>query len=378
MKTIGLKCMCVILVSYISVLTLSSCDKKDSASQEITYIETSKLEYAVDELQNTSKLDFSNAIIDVHNVDKVYSLNLTRPQLNMETLTDEFVKNCGHFINKNINKNDLKYRYTQQDSSESKTIKYNDSPKFNSYFTMLSYYDEETKNDVYFQPYSMYWVATKSSIYEKDIPLGDFGKMTFAENNTSETKNDIEFLTEKMNEINSQYSYFLESEQFSVKPYRYINSNETYYALLRMYYENIPFNTDYFYSIDNDGEVIWSLDTGTFGELVIDKNDEVYRIVSMSNLNAEEREKYTEIISPETACNLVNEIISDDVSFEVTRFELLYNFEQIISDKDETDFYYNSNPHWKITIEKTGIPAYPQMAFMVDAITGNVKTYKIG
>ena len=30
MKSIGLKCMCVILVSYISVLTLSSCKQKNN------------------------------------------------------------------------------------------------------------------------------------------------------------------------------------------------------------------------------------------------------------------------------------------------------------------------------------------------------------
>lgn len=347
-------------------------------NQQVTYEKVSieQLHEYSKEISSVSKLKFDNAIIKIPDVKETYSFKLIRPVFDMNELTDEFIKSTEKFFDKKIDTNELKFKYLNG-QEEPIELSVSDLPEYNSNFVMLSRYDNETNDDVYFQPFSLYWCATKYSAYEKDVHLGEFNKLLFFDSNDFKDTSCSEFADNLIKDIQQDYSYFLNSESISISPYRYYQNGDRYYILLQMNYNNIPINTDYFYSISDDGETEFSSDTGTFGELVADKN-QVYRIVGQGNFEIELIDTYTELLSPVDACQLVSNEISDDINFDVTRFELLYNYEQIIDENDKTRFYYECRPYWKIAIENTGIPEYPMLAFMVDAVSGKVKTYKIG
>lgn len=362
--------------SILCMLNLSSCSgEKTNTKAEIEKIQVDKLSESPVDLNITPKLNFDEAIIDIPDVNEMYSLKLTRPILNMQELTDEFTVSTEKFLDREIDKSMLKYRYSNG-KDEPTYLGISDSPEFKLNFNMLSYTDEETYDDIFFLPYGMYWVANKSSVYSKNIHLGEFNILRFYDKNEKKQSEDFEFMENAVDKLKNEYSYFMPSD-FNIKPYRYIDTDDIYYSILRIEYEGVPFNTDFFGHINETVKPLPVSDGGTFCELVIGKDGTIYRIASFSDLNIERQDTYTEIITPATACRLVDKEISDDVSFKVTRFDLLYNYEEIINENDETTLYYQSKPYWKITIEHTGIAEYPMLAFMVDAISGEVKTYKI-
>lgn len=139
-----------VTVSILCMLNLSSCSgEKTNTKAEIEKIQVDKLSESPVELNITPKLNFDEAIIDIPDVNEMYSLKLTRPILNMQELTDEFTASTEKFLDRKIDKSMLKYRYSNG-KDEPTYLGISDSPEFKLNFNMLSYTDEETYDETFF------------------------------------------------------------------------------------------------------------------------------------------------------------------------------------------------------------------------------------
>lgn len=358
-----------------SFFSLCACSNKktepDDAIIEKT-MQISELHKENDNLKSSSKLNFDDALVNIPDTDVAYEMKLTVSMKDNEEYVNQFTEAYEKFTGKELNKDDVLLGFGNGDGTF-QNVKYKDSPGFKGDFFQMSYRsDDEIFESLAMTYFSSILITNYQKISESSIQLGNVQNVIYFGSSKDNDKNALK-LAENANDLLSKnYPYFFESDAFEFKPFHYQKSDNIYYFMYQPIYENIPLNTDFFSAI---GESVSINDTAAFREVVIDTDHNFYRFNNFPDFNVEKTETFTELISPQYACSLVEEEISDDVQFMVSRFDLVYNYCQF-NDDDANPIYWESRPYWKITIDKSGIPNYPMLVFIVDAITGEVKSYQ--
>lgn len=133
MKSIGLKCMCVILVSYISVLTLSSCKQKNNDNL-LKKNSISGISGAVNSIVNYDNLKVDTAF-KMPEIDKLYTFSIYNKIVHNENEDAEvnikakkelctLVKN---YSGKKINEEEIEFEVTHDNTNSYVDFYYNDS-----------------------------------------------------------------------------------------------------------------------------------------------------------------------------------------------------------------------------------------------------------
>lgn len=306
----------------------------------------------------TEKLKFDNAIMNTDSVDECYSLMLTRKEWTKETLTDCYTESFTEFSGQTISEDDLIYDY------------YGDSEgngKIDDSFYML--YSDTGDVSSRYQHFSCYYKSEYNDAGEQISLLGS--QEYFSES----TDKDIYDKAEScINTIENKYTGFLSPEIYDMFPYRYQTGDTGYGFQYGVKYKDIPFDTSFYVSMDADNPSTY---LGTsFAEVFIDSENNIRSFTSYNNWVISETEKYDEIISFDESCKIVEENISEDVIFNVTRADLVY---KLIEANVENTFtmYWNAEPCWKFTIDASGIAEFPRIAFLVNAVTGEFESYQL-
>lgn len=373
------------LSSYVLVFcgffSLCACSSKNEEMAETSIVAIEKtmqineLHKENDNLKSSSKLNFDDTLVSIPDTDVAYKMKLTVSMKDNEEYVNQFTEAYEKFTGKKLNKNDVLLGFDNGDGTFH-NVKYKDSLGFTEDFFQMSYRsDDEIFEGLAMNYHSSILITNYQKITESSIQLGDVRNVTYFGSSDDNDENALE-LAENANDLLSEnYPYFFESDIFEFRPLHYQKSDDVYYFMYQPMYENIPFNTDFFSAIGDNDESVSINDTAAFREVVIDTDYNFYRFANFPDFNVEKTETFTELISPQYACSLVEEEISDDVKFMVSRFDLVYNYSQF-NDNDANPIYWESRPYWKITIDKSGIPNYPMLVFMVDAVTGEVKSYQ--
>lgn len=305
----------------------------------------------------TKKLKFDNAIMNTEVADECYSLKLTRKEWTKETLTDCYTKAFTEFSGQAINKDDLIYDYLGESE---------DNGKIDDSFYML-YNDTEDVTSCY-QHFSCYYKFAYNDAGEEISVLGS--QEYFSES----TDKDIYDKAENcIKTIEDKYTSFLSPETYDMFPYKYQTGDTGYGFQYGVKYKDIPFDSSVYVSMDADNPTYLS---ASFAEVFIDNENNIRSFTSYNNWDVSETEKYDEIISFDDACKIVEENISEDVIFNVTRAELIYKLIEV-NDENTFTMYWNAEPCWKFTIDASGIAEFPRIAFLVNAVTGEFESHQL-
>ena len=306
----------------------------------------------------TEKLKFDNAIMNTDSDDECYSLKLTRKEWTKETLTDCYTEAFTEFSGEAISEDDLIYDYHGESE---------DNGKIDDSFYML--YNDTGDVSSWYQHFSCYYKSVYKDAGEEISLLGS--QEYFSES----TDKDIYDKAENcIKTIEDKYTGFLSPETYDMFPYRYQTGDTGYGFQYGVKYKDIPFDTSFYVSMDADNPSTY---LGTsFAEVFIDSENNIRSFTSYNNWNVNETEKYDEIISFDDACKIVEENISEDVIFNVTRAELVYKLIEV-NDENTFTMYWNAEPCWKFTIDASGIAEFPRIAFLVNAVTGEFESYQL-
>lgn len=309
------------------------------------------------------KLKFDNAIMNTEVVDEYYSLKLTRKEWTKETLTDCYTKAFTEFSGETINTNHLIYDYYGESEGNGKI-----DDSFYMLYSDTENIDTENISSRY-QHYSCYYSAKYNDSGEQISLLEP--QEYFSE---STDKSIYEKAESCINTIEKKYTGFLSPETYDMFPYRYRTGDTGHVFQYGVKYKDIPFDTSVYVSMDIDNPSTYL--GASFAEVFIDSENNIRSFTSYNNWDVSETEKYNEIISFDEACEIVEENISDDVIFNVTRADLVY---KLIEANDENTFtmYWTAEPCWKITIDASGIAEFPRLAFLVNAVTGEFESYQL-
>lgn len=314
--------------------------------------------------KNTSKLKFDNSIINIPETNEVFLLEFKKKNFNKAELTEILNSNIKKFTRYDIEESyNLSFTYLDEN-----LIPYEDNNIFNNERLPDNFYKISLEDKNYSASYS------NISSFFKIISLNT--EMDFNTDNTYFTCDTDKTIEEKANEnisyIENTYQDFFSCTYFEMFPFCYKKQGNSFYFRYGVKYKNIPLDINYYASIN---DVFEPLDlANNFAEIYI-KDNELSYITSYYNWLVEEKERYTEIISFETACNLLDKNISDEVLFDVTRIDFVYR----INEKPQNNIIidWEAKPCYKFTIDNSGIAEFPRLAFLVDAITGEIQTYQI-
>lgn len=307
------------------------------------------------------KLKFDNAIMNTEVADECYSLKLTRKKWTKDSLTDCYTKAFTEFSGQAISKDDLIYDYYGDNEGNGKIddsfyMLYSDTENISSGYQHFSCYYRSEYNDAgeqisLLEPQEYFSESTDKDIYDK------------AEN--------------CINTIEDKYTGFVSPETYDMFPYRYRTGDTGYVFQYGVKYKDIPFDTSVYVSMDADNPSTYL--GASFAEVFIDNENNIHSFTSYNNWDVNETEKYENIISFDEACKIVEENISDDVVFNVTRADMVYKLIEANDENDENNFtlYWTTEPCWKFTIDASGIAAFPRIAFLVNAVTGEFETYQL-
>lgn len=371
---------CIALSSLFPLCACSDNSKENSESSDITMKNTmqiSELHEESNNLKSSSMLNFDDAIIDIPIADTAYEMKLTVKKKDNEEYINNFKETYDKFTGSTLNKDDIMLGFDNGDGTF-RNVKYGESKELTDEFFQASYQsDDGIYDSLAMIHFTSFLITDYKKLSETSISLGNVRKAIYFGSPEDDDENTHNLAENAYNFVNENYPYFFGFDSISFKPFSYQKSDNVYYFVYQPVYENIPFNTDYFSAIGDEDENIQINDTGAFMETVVDTDDNFYRICNFPDFNIEKTKTYSELISPQYACSLVEKEISDDVKFIVSRFDLVYNYSQF-NDDNGNPIYWESRPYWKISIDKSGIPNYPLLAFMVDAVTGEVKSYQKG
>lgn len=370
----------IFTVSLIILTTLFLCncseDIENKSKADITESTASTTpisslndEVADGKIKNTSRLNFDDTIIQIPEVEKMYSLKLTVSRYSMDELIPLFIDCASNFSEKEVNKDDLLFDYLT-DGTQTTTYKYSSDLKVDDNFYKISYTDDVSS--VAYQGISSFFTV---DIGNNDVmdSITQLSEKYFSTENNDEI---IELADYAYNFASDNLGIFLKSDFFEIKPYSYQEEDSEYLIKYNAFYKDVPFNTNYYSTYDENGESKDSGEASNYVSVFVNKDKEITKISSFYHFNVEETGEYTELIPFEKACDIVDKNISDDVTFDVTRVDLLYNMkEEPVADSWIYD--YESTPYWKFTINDTNIPQYPKLAFLVNAVTGELYTYNI-
>ena len=306
----------------------------------------------------TKKLKFDNAIMNTEVADECYSLKLTRKEWTKETLTDCYTKAFTEFSGQAISKDDLIYDYLGESE---------DNGKIDDSFYML-YNDTEDVTSCY-QHFSCYYKFAYNDAGEEISVLGS--QEYFSES----TDKDIYDKAENcIKTIEDKYTSFLSPETYDMFPYKYQTGDTGCFFQYGVKCKDIPFDTSFYVSMNADNQSTYL--GASFAEVFLDSENNIRSFTSYNNWDVNETEKYNKIISFDDACKIVEENISEDVIFNVTRAELVYKLFEV-NDENTFTMYWNAEPCWKFTIDASGIAEFPRIAFLVNAVTGDFESYQL-
>lgn len=356
----------ILTVTIIGIIsTLSGCKKNSVNYNKAEHTEQSIKPDSISSINNTiefpdeSKLNFDNAIIGVTEINDVYSLKLERMTWNKSELTSGVKKAIQQFSGEQVFDNDFKFDYLDEiDGPQGEEIERN--------FYALSV---DTKTAFYrYQHFSCFLIARMKSGFNFDEAITENGY--FDELNNNELAQDAE---NWMNVLSSDYNSFFSIDKYEMYPFYYEKNDYGCKYRYGVKYKGVPFDTNYYAAIDPDENLSVA---NNFAEAALDNDNKLCSFTSYYNWIVTENNEYTEIISFENACNKVNESISDKVMFDVTRADFVYKINEV-NDENNMTLYWQTEPCWKITIDRSGIAEYPRLAFLVNAVTGELYTYAI-
>ena len=310
------------------------------------------------DISETKKLDLNNAIMNIENVDEYYSLKLTRKNWTKEELTDCYTKAFTEFSGKTINKDHLIYDYHGENEDNGKIddsfyMLYSDIENIHSRYQHFSCYYMAESNDAsvqisFHEPPKYFYESTDKSIYDKAESC--------------------------IKTIENKYRDFLNPEAYDAFPYSYQTGDTGFVFKYGVKYKGILFDTSFYTSMntDNPGTYLGA----SFAEVHIDNEDNICSVLGYNNWDVSETKKYENTISFEDACKIVEENISEDVIFNVTRADLVYKLIEV-NDENTITMFWTAEPCWKITIDESGIAEFPRLAFLVNAVTGEFESYEI-
>ncbi len=306
----------------------------------------------------TSKLKFDNAIMNTEVADECYSLKLTRKEWTKETLTDCYTKAFTEFSGQAISIDDLIYDYHGDSEGNG---------KIDDSFYML--YNDTEDVTSWYQHFSCYYKFAYNDAGEEISVLGS--QEYFSESTDKDIYDKAESFIKT---IEDKYTSFLSPETYDMFPYKYQTGDTGCFFQYGVKYRDIPFDTSFYVSMDADNPSTYL--GASFAEVFIDSENNIRSFASYNNWGISETEKYDETISFDDACKIVEENISEDVIFNVTRAELVYKLIEV-NDENTFTMYWNAEPCWKFTIDASGIAEFPRIAFLVNAVTGDFESYQL-
>lgn len=338
-----------------SKIDSSNVTEQDTAEQESVKIENGKI-------SNTSKLKFDNAVVNIPDTAESYHLIFERQDLTKSNLTDTLLKYANSFSNQGSGR-----EYTADDLNYS--IDGECGEQLNENFHSANISDDNIT--VAYNHFSCFYsLNDKSADFSS---LSSNGIMDYFSDNTSAD------IVKNANDVFSQafdhYSDFFAVSDFEVFPFSYEITDSLSHFRYGVSYKNIPLDTNYYSSMDSDVKDVHM--GNNFAEITVDNDKNLLYLLSYYNWKITEKEKCSDVIPIENACEIVDSNLSDDVVFEVSRVDYLYKIDEMLDENEEFMNYWSGIPCWKFTIDVSGIGEYQRLAFFVDASTGEFMTYVI-
>lgn len=359
---ISLLCSCSDDASLNSLPPDSEASKETASINENT--EKASSENPENKLQNTEKLIFDEAIINTPDITEICSLTFERRDWTKTELTEAFIACSNYFADEGYNhraaqitENDLSYSYIDEIGGEREE-------QIGRNFYRVSVDNDEISST--YNHYSCFFSAISNKLDDTGGAMTYFSDST----ETSITKMAESLLTS----TTAAYSDFFSISEFELFPFSYEISASIKHFKYGVAYKGIALDTNYYASMDSD---VLDVHMGSnFAELTANNEDTLLSMISYYNWKVSENETYTELLPFEEACNIVSENISDNVTFEVSRVDLLYKIDEVLDENGHV-LNWSGEPCWKFTIDSTGIGEYQRIAFFVDLITGEFTTYEI-
>lgn len=356
-----------------SLLTSCSINKPSSSDAEFTtenvpvFDSQNKSEKnELNNIANVSQLDFGKAIINIPELSEIRTVEFQRWNWTKTELTNCFIECTNTFADlrelEHINADDISYIYHDEieDCGHGESVGRN----------LTSVYTEKNIISSMYNHYSCFY---RTELTSADIMSFADGMTYFSDFTDKAVYDEASAL---INETAADYSSFFRNPDFELYPHSYKIQDKQKGYMYGIKYKGMPMDTNYYGSLDHD--IIQTFTTNNFAEITTDSDNNLLHLLSYYNWKTDDKEIYSEWISLEEACEIVDSNLSENVSFNVSRVDFLYKIKEITDDsKDKHVLHWLGTPCWKFTVDKTGVGEFQRLAFFVDAITGEFTTYSI-
>lgn len=366
-----------IAASLIMVSLLTGCSVKkpsspnipnasDNSSNTSDVTENSTAADSKSGYENSENLNFDNAIINVPEVSEIKVVDFERKDWTKTELLNSVVECSNKFADmhdiEHINTSDLEIVYHDEieDCGHGETVGRN--------LTLVYTKD----NDQLYASYNHFscflWIKSK----KEDI--SSVGAYTyFTPDSDKSIYNEATKLASK---VASDYKSFFYNPDLEMIPFKYAGGDEQKSFIYAIRYNGLLLNPVAHDSLDSDNPRGYGVPN--FSEIVINNEGKIHELISFYNWKVKEKETYTEWLSFEEARDIVDEKISKNARFNVSRVDLMYSMKEVGDGSEESyALCFSGDPSWIFTVNNTGLGEYPRLAFVVNAITGEFVAYRI-
>ena len=331
--------------------------------------------------------DYSNisilndTIITLPHTDKLYYLRCNKDLKSELKYLSELSEFVEWFEISSDNVENISYNYLKDGEIIGYEKKQNDITQ-TPYSLSVPRERDTFGNDIYVSLLSGAFAAQDSTILSEEYMPKKIESFCFFENDKSKYAH---FHTAKekadktLDRIRSEIPFILPKDiefvPYCCTVYNVNDMNEYNITYVPTYKNaNLDSCVSYVY-YDENGEAVSADENASTLNVLIDTNDKIYRVMSPYSMKFTEEKEIDKCLDLNSAFSIVNDSISDDIQLNIDTAELIYSYRDIYDDDRKTIKYAQCRPVWKLVSADTGIAEYPSLAFLVDAVTGELKTY---
>lgn len=368
----------ILIISMICILLCSCGNENEFYSSEVNINEISS-----ELTTNLSKIRVTNETM--FSIPEADSLCCLKSEKELKS-TDEYLSEFKEFINWfegcDNNIDNISYNYltnneiisfdtVQSDISEA-LYSISVSPEYNKF-----------GNDLYVNLVSGAFVAQDSILLSGEYKPEKIDSFCFIDTNAENNEYyniAREIADNTLKKIKSEIPFVL-PDDIDFVPYSCVvsnidDSNNEFNITYIPTYKNVNFDNcvSYVYYNEN-GETVSADENASTLNVSINSNGKIYRILAPYSMKLTEENITEKCLDINSAYNIVDESISDDMQIIIDTVELIYCYRDVYNNTRDEIKYTECRPTWKLVSNNTGIGEYPSLAFLVDALTGEIRTY---
>lgn len=338
----------------------------DNSSSTSDVTESSTVSASKSGYENSPNLNFDNAIINVPEISEVKVVDFERKDWTKTELTNSMVECANKFADmydvEHIDASDLEFLYHDEieDCGHGEKVGRN----------LTQVYNKNEKNglSVWYNHFSCFF-----RIYYNELNIGAGFMPYFTPDTDKSIYNEAMELASK---AVSDYEAFFYNPDFEMIPFQYKVQDDQKTFRYAVKYNGLLLNPEIYGSLDRDDPTAYGVPN--YGIIITDNNGKITTLQSFYNWKVKEKETYTEWLSFEEARDIVDEKISKNARFNVSRVDLMYSMKEIRDGSEEGyALKFSGDPCWIFTVNSTGLGEFPRLAFLVNMITGEFSAYDV-